>query len=314
MSTSEVIPEAAGGASAPASSSAVNAVPPQAPGAKRFRGGRKWRALRTNRAAMVSLGFLLLLVFIGIFGSLLMTHDPNAQELSARLQGPSGDHWLGTDGYGRDTFSRLIDATQVAVLAIVQAMILATVAGIPLGLLAGLVGGAVDAVLSRIAEALLALPPLILALAVVGVLGPGLTNAMIAVGMLLAPRLFRIARSEAQAVSGESYIEACRSVGCSNFRLLWRHVLPNASSALMIQLTFGAGIVIIVEASLSFLGLGVESPQASWGSMLQDAFQNVSTSANFMIVPTAAIVLTVLALSTFGDGMRDAFEGRGANG
>lgn len=284
------------------------------PHGKRFRGGRKWRALRTNRAAMVSLAFLVLLVLVAVFGSLLMTHDPNAQALGDRLQGPSGEHWLGTDGYGRDVFSRLIDATQVVVLAIVQAMTLAAVAGIPLGLLAGLVGGPVDAVLSRIAEALLALPPLILALAVVGVLGPGLTNAMIAVGLLLAPRLFRIARSEAQAVSGESYIEACRSVGCSNFRLLWRHVLPNASSALMIQITFGAGIIIIVEASLSFLGLGVESPQASWGSMLQDAFQNVSTSPSFMIVPTVAIVLTVLALSTFGDGMRDAFEGRGANG
>ncbi|ELB89191.1 ABC transporter permease [Rhodococcus wratislaviensis IFP 2016] len=280
----------------------------------RLRGGRKWRALRSNRAAMVSLAFLVLLVLVAVFGSVLMTHDPNAQALSARLQGPSGEHWFGTDGYGRDVFSRMVDATQVAVLAIVQAMALAAIIGIPFGLLAGLVGGPVDAVLSRIAEALLALPPLILALAVVGVLGPGLTNAMIAVGMLLAPRLFRIARSEAQAVAGESYIEACRSVGCSNFRLLWRHVLPNASSALMIQVTFGAGIVIIVEASLSFLGLGVESPQASWGSMLQDAFQNVSVSPSFMIVPTAAIVLTVLALSTFGDGMRDAFEGRGANG
>ncbi|MGN5236851.1 ABC transporter permease [Rhodococcus sp. SMB37] len=297
----------------------AGAIPPppvavKEPRGKRFRGGRKWRALRTNRAAMVSLAFLVLLVLVAVFGSLLMTHDPNAQALGDRLQGPTGEHWLGTDGYGRDVYSRLIDATQVVVLAIVQAMALAAVVGIPLGLLAGLVGGPVDAVLSRIAEALLALPPLILALAVVGVLGPGLTNAMIAVGMLLAPRLFRISRSEAQAVSGESYIEACRSVGCSNFRLLWRHVLPNASSALMIQVTFGAGIIIIVEASLSFLGLGVESPQASWGSMLQDAFQNVSVSPSFMIVPTMAIVLTVLALSTFGDGMRDAFEGRGANG
>ncbi|MEE2030868.1 ABC transporter permease [Rhodococcus chondri] len=305
MSISETIPA---GATSP-----TPAVVKE-PRRKRFRGGRKWRALRTNRAAMVSLAFLVLLVLVAVFGSLLMTHDPNAQALGDRLQGPSGEHWLGTDGYGRDVFSRLVDATQVVVLAIVQAMTLAAVAGIPLGLLAGLVGGPVDAVLSRIAEALLALPPLILALAVVGVLGPGLTNAMIAVGLLLAPRLFRIARSEAQAVSGESYIEACRSVGCSNFRLLWRHVLPNASSALMIQITFGAGIIIIVEASLSFLGLGVESPQASWGSMLQDAFQNVSTSPSFMIVPTVAIVLTVLALSTFGDGMRDAFEGRGANG
>ncbi|WP_084611700.1 ABC transporter permease [Tomitella biformata] len=282
--------------------------------AQRLQGGRKWRALRSNRAAMVSLAFLVLMVLVAVFGSLLMTHDPNAQELGARLQGPSGEHWLGTDGYGRDVFSRLVASTQVAVLAIVQAMVLAMAVGIPLGLLAGLVGGFVDGVLSRIADALMSLPPLILALAVVGVLGPGLTNAMIAVGILLAPRLFRIARAEAQAVSGESYIEACRSVGCSNYRLLWRHVLPNASSALMIQVTFGAGIVIIVEASLSFLGLGVESPQASWGSMLQDAFQNVNVSANYMIAPTAAIVLTVLALSTFGDGMRDAFEGRGANG
>lgn len=298
----------------PAAGASATPVEAKAQRKRRFRAGRKWRALSSNKAAMISLAFLILLMLVAISGPLLMTHDPDAQSLATRLQGPSGEHWLGADGYGRDVYSRLIAATQVVVLAIIQAMTLAAVLGIPLGLLAGLVGGPVDAVFSRIAEALLALPPLILALAVVGALGSGLTNAMIAVGLLIAPRLFRVARSEAQAVSGESYIEACRSVGCSNFRLLWRHVLPNASSALMIQLTFGAGIVIIVEASLSFLGLGVESPQASWGSMLQDAFQNISVSPSFMIVPTLAIVLTVLALSTFGDGMRDAFEGRGVNG
>jgi peptide/nickel transport system permease protein len=229
------------------------------------------------------------------------------------LQGPSAAHWFGTDAFGRDVYSRLVAATGVVVRAIVEATVLGVVAGIPLGLLAGMVGGPMDMVLSRIADALLSLPPLILALAVVGVLGPGLTNAMIAVGLLLAPRLFRVSRSEAQAVAGESYVEACRSIGCSTPRLLLRHVLPNASSTLMVQVTFGASVVILVEASLSFLGLGVEAPQASWGSMLQDAFANVSTSTSFLIAPTVPIVLTVLALSTFGDALRDALGGGGAH-
>ncbi|MET0448087.1 MAG: ABC transporter permease, partial [Aeromicrobium sp.] len=194
---------------------------------------------------------------------------------------------------------------------IIQALAIAVVVGIPLGVLAGSIGGTIDAVLSRIADALLSMPPLILALAIVGILGPGLTNAMIAVGVILTPSMFRVSRSAATSVSSELYIEGCRAAGCNRRRLLGRHVLPNASSPMLVQVTFAAGIVIIAEASLSFLGLGVQPPDSSWGTMLNDAFRNINQSPWFMFAPAMMIALTILAFSTLGDGLRDALEGRG---
>lgn len=283
-------------------------------GARRRQGKERTRATRqllSNKAAMVSLAFLALLVVIAIFGPLVEPHDPNKQVLLDQLRGPSGDHWLGTDTYGRDVLSRLISATRVTLLAIAQALAIATLLGIPMGLVAGYAGGVLEAVLSRIADAIMALPPLILAIAIVGILGPGLTNAMIALGIVLAPPLFRLARGAAQSVASETYIEACRALGCSPWRILWRHVLPNASSPLLVQITFAAGVVVIAEASLSFLGLGVRVPQASWGAMLRDAFDNIYVAPWFLLAPTAMIALTILAFSAFGDGLRDALEGRG---
>ena len=276
-----------------------------------IRRSRPLRQLRRNRAAMASLIFLLLLTLASVFAPLLATHDPNAQSLIDQLQGPSSEHWLGTDTFGRDVFSRLLYSGRVTLLAVVQALTLAAVLGIPLGLLAGFIKGPVDAVLSRLFDALLSLPPLILAIAIVGILGPSLTNAMIAIGIVLAPPLFRLARGAAQSVSTETDVEACRAIGCSQWRLIWRHVLPNASSPLLVQLTFSAGIIVIAEASLSFLGLGTQIPQSSWGTMLRDAFDSIYDSPWFMIAPTVMVVLTILSFATFGDGLRDALEGRG---
>lgn len=261
---------------------------------------------------MVSLGFLIFVILLAAFGGLLAPYDPNAQDLSNSFAPASGSHLLGTDIYGRDILSRLLDAASVTLAAIVQAVGVAAVLGIPFGLLAGLVGGTVGTVLSRISDALQSLPPLILAIAIVGILGPGLTNAMLAIGIVLAPSLFRLARGAAESVATETYIEACRALGCSQWRLLWRHVLPNAASPILVQLTFSAGVAIVAEASLSFLGLGVQSPQTSWGSMLRDAFDNVYIAPTALIAPAIMIVATVLAFSTFGDGLRDALEGTGS--
>ena len=238
---------------------------------------RPLRLLRSNRLAMVALGFLVVVMLLAAFGGQLAPYDPNAQDLSNSFAPADGAHLLGTDLYGRDNLSRLLDAASVTFAAIVQAVGVAALLGIPFGLLAGLLGGWVGAVLSRISDALQSLPPLILAIAVVGILGPGLTNAMLAIGIVLAPSLFRLARGAAESVATETYIEACRALGCSQWRLLWRHVLPNAASPILVQLTFSAGVAIVAEASLSFLGLGVQAPQTSWGSMLRDAFDNVYT-------------------------------------
>lgn len=269
-------------------------------------GSRTLRRLLRNRAAVVSFAFLALLVVVAVLSPWITPHDPARQDLVARLQGPSGDHWLGTDSFGRDNLSRLIEGTRVTLWACVQALALAIVCGTPTGLLAGFVGKRVDTVLSWIAEVLLSLPPLILALAIVGVLGPGLTNAMIAVGIVFAPRFFRVARAAAMSVRSETYVEATRALGCSTSRILLRHVLPNSSGPLLVQITFAMGLVVIAEASLSFLGLGVTPPTATWGGMLRDAFDNVYDSNFPLLAPSLMIVFTILAFSILGDALRDA--------
>lgn len=285
----------------------------QTPAPRRRRGGnsRALRQLMGNRAAIAAATFLVLLAVVAACAPWITTYDPNKQQLLDQIQGPSGEHWLGTDGYGRDLYTRLVFSARVTLVAIFQALVLASGLGIPLGLLAGYAGGIVDAMLSRISDALLSLPPLILALAIVAILGPGLTNAMIALGIVLAPPQFRLARGAAQSVSSELYVEACRAVGCSSWRILWRHVLPNASSPLLVQVTFAAGVIVIAEASLSFLGLGVQAPDSSWGTMLRDAFQDIYASPWQLAPPAIMIGLTILAFSTLGDGLRDALEGRG---
>jgi peptide/nickel transport system permease protein len=269
-------------------------------------GSRTLRRLLRNRAAVISFAFIAILVLIAILSPWIMPYDPARQDLVQRLQSPSGDHWLGTDSFGRDNLSRLIEGTRVTLWACVQALALAIVAGIPTGLLAGFVGRRVDGILSWVAEVLLALPPLILALAIVGVLGPGLTNAMIAVGIVFAPRFFRVARAAALSVRSETYVEATRALGCSTPRILLRHVLPNSSGPLLVQVTFAMGLVVIAEASLSFLGLGATPPTATWGGMLRDAFDNVYDSTFPLLAPSLMIVLTILAFSIVGDALRDA--------
>lgn len=274
---------------------------------------RALQQLLGNRAAVAAALFLLLLVLVALCAPLLPLHDPNRQDLVSKLQGPSAEHLLGTDAYGRDVLARLVFSARITLQAIAQALILASGLGIPLGLLAGYAGGAVDAILSRVSDAILALPTLILAMAIVGILGPGLTNAMIALGLVLAPPQFRLARGAAQSVSSELYIEACRALGCSSWRILWRHVLPNASSPLLVQVTFAAGVTVIAEASLSFLGLGVQEPQSSWGTMLREAFAEIYSSPWLLAPPAVLVGLTILSFSTLGDGLRDALEGRGAS-
>jgi peptide/nickel transport system permease protein len=275
---------------------------------------RTLRRLLRRRTAMLSISFLVLLIAVAVLSPVIMPHDPARQDLLQRFEGPSGQHWLGTDSLGRDNLSRLIQGTRVTLWAAFQAIGLAVVLGIPPGLLAGFVGGLLDSVLSRIADIFLALPPLILALAIVGILGPGLTHAMIAVGIVLAPRFFRVARAAAGSVRNETYVEATRATGCSTPRILFRHILPNSSGPLLVQVTFALGLVVIAEASLSFLGLGAAPPTASWGSMVRDGFDNVYVSTFQLVAPSLMITLTILAFSTLGDALRDALGRQGTVG
>lgn len=264
------------------------------------------RRFRRQPAAMVALGYLLVMVVIGIAAPLLAPHDPEAQNLRAVLDPPGGGRLLGTDDLGRDELSRLIFATRISLLAAGQAVLVAVTLGVVPGVLAGYLGGVVDTVIMRITDAIMSFPPLILAIALVGVLGPNLTNAMIAIGILYAPRFSRLMRGTVIGVREETFIEASRSIGCSTPRIVGRHVLPNVLSPLLVQISLVAGFSMLAEASLSFLGLGVQPPDASWGSMLGRAVRFLDRAPMLVIYPGVLLALTVLAFNVLGDGLRDS--------
>lgn len=282
---------------------AVTAAPAKS---RTWKDSRVLRRLLRNKAAVFSVVVLVVLVIVAILGEKLAPYDPNKVALPLRLNGPSGDHWFGTDELGRDVLSRLIVATRIDLLASAQAVGLALAIGVPLGVLAGYAGGVADALLSRVIDALMTLPPLILAVVVVAILGPGLRNAMFAIAILIVPSFYRIVRASTQTARSELYIESARASGCSSWRILWRHILPAVAPPLLVQASFSASVVIVAEASLSFLGLGARAPQATWGLMLNDASSNLTTSPYLIYPPTIMVAITILAFSLLGDGLRDA--------
>ena len=268
------------------------------------------RRLLKDPAAIVALSFLGLVLAAAVFAPLVAPHDPDAQNLRAALQGPSWAHLLGTDGKGRDVLSRIIFAGRIALMAPLLAVGVGVLLGIPTGLLAGITRGPLDAVLGRIADTLLSIPPIVMAIAIIAILGPGLTNAMLAIGLVYAPGLFRIVRSATLNVSGELYIDSARSIGCSSPRLLWSHVLPNVAGPLLVQISLLMGFSLLAEASLSFLGLGVQIPTASWGSMLRTAYDEKFNAPYAVIPPGVVLSLTILAFNVLGDSLRDAITAR----
>lgn len=271
-----------------------------------------WRRLvrrfAANRMAVVGLVFIAIVTLLALWPSVFAPHDPNTQDLANRLD--SGVGVLGTDEFGRDLLSRLIYGARISVQAGLIVVGISAGVGIPLGIIAGYFGRLTDSVLSRVSEALQSVPALIFALTVIAVLGPGLVNAMFAVGIVTIPRFFRVARAAAIDVSGNTYVEASRALGCSSSRIMWRHVLPNTLAPLVVQIALTLGGAVTAEASLSFLGLGVRPPTASWGAMLADGATNVSRAPHLVVAPGIAIVLTVLAFMYVGDGLRQAFGTR----
>lgn len=264
------------------------------------------RRFKAQRLAVVSLIFLAVVGVIAIFAPWLTPTDPDKIDLSNVLHAPPGGKGLGTDQLGRDALSRLISSTRVSVQAAVQSVGIGIVLGVPTGLLAGYFGGWVDAVIMRITDAILAFPALLLAIAVIAALGPNLTNAMIAIGIIFAPRFLRLARAEVLSIREETYIEAARSIGTPSHKILMRHVLPNALPPLIVQASLSAGFAMLAEAGLSFLGLGVQPPQASWGSMLAEAAAVINREWTLMLAPGFCIILITLAFNILGDGLRDS--------
>jgi peptide/nickel transport system permease protein len=285
---------------------AAEHVAPAGPPAAVRRGRVLRRVLRQPLAA-AALVFLAIVVLAAIFAPWLAPYDPNQQDLLIRLQGPSSEHWLGVDDFGRDQLSRLIYGARVSLTASVEAVSIGGIIGVTLGMLAGYAGGRLDGLLGRSIDILMALPGLLFAITVVTVLGPGLTNAMIAVGVLLIPPFFRVARASTQAVREETYIEASRALGCTTRRIVARHVLPNMLAPVMVQVAILLGLAITIEASLSFIGLGAQPPTATWGSMLSTANSFMADAPHLVYVPGAMIAITVLAFSLLGDGLAKAF-------
>jgi len=273
-------------------------------------GSRAWRKLRRNRSALV--GFVLVVFFIAValLAPVLPIADPAATSWSAVRKPPSLDYLLGTDEIGRDIFSRMIWGARASLIAGVISVLMAVALGVPFGLLAGYFGGWLDQVISRVTDALLAMPFLIMAVALAAFLGPSLINAMIAIGLAAMPIFVRLTRGQVLSVKTEDYVEGARAVGLTHLAIMLRYILPNVFAPVLVQATLTIATAIILEAALSFLGLGQQPPAPSWGSMLNVA-KNFLTQAPWMAWwPGAAIFLVVLGFNLLGDGLRDALDPR----
>jgi ABC-type dipeptide/oligopeptide/nickel transport system permease subunit len=262
------------------------------------------RRFARDRMAVVAVGWIALVVIVGLLAPWIAPYDPNEVGLLNRLQPPSADHWLGTDELGRDVFSRLLYAGRVSMVAALFTVLVSVCIGLPTGVIAAYAGGAWDYALGRINDAVMSVPPLILALGIVTALGPGLYQAMFGVGVVYSPRIFRIARGSVLTVKEETYIEASVAIGGSPSRVLWRHAFPNALSPILVQIALMGGFALLAEASLSFLGVGVQSPQASWGLMLGRAFRELGRHPEMIVYPGIVIALTALAFNLIGDALR----------
>ena len=269
-----------------------------------------WRRLRRRPAAVLGLVVVLGFVALALLAPWLAPHDPLATHWDAIRQPPSAVYWLGTDDIGRDVLSRVVWGTRASLQAGVVSVAISLLLGVPLGLAAGLLGGWVDALISRVTDAFLACPFLILAIAMAAFLGPSLTNAMIAIGVSATPIFVRLTRGQVLSVKVEDYIEAARALGNPPLRIALRHVLPNITAPLMVQSTLAIASAVIAEASLSFLGLGQQPPAPSWGSMLNTAKNFVDNAPWMSIWPGLAIFMLVLSFNLLGDGLRDALDPR----
>ncbi len=261
-------------------------------------------------AAVGGLVVIALFVSITIMAPLIAPFDPIATSWSTIRKAPSAAHWMGTDENGRDVLSRVIFGARASLLAGVVSVLIAAGIGVPAGLLAGFAGGWTDAVLSRLVDAMLACPFLILAIALTAFLGPDLANAMIAIGISTAPRFMRVARAATLEVGGADYIQAARSLGAGSLRVAVRHIAPNIVPPVLVQASLSLAAAIIAEASLSFLGLGQQPPSPSWGSMLNSAQRFLTQAPWLAVFPGMAIFLCVLSFNLVGDGLRDALDPR----
>lgn len=267
-----------------------------------------WRLLLGRPVTLVSAVALLAVVVIAVFAGWLTPYGVNDIDVPNALQSPSGGHWFGTDELGRDVFSRVLVAIQASMRVAVISVAFAVVVGVTIGVLAGYLGGWIDTVFMRIVDVMFAFPVLLLALAVVAILGPGVTTTILAIGIVYTPIFARVARASTLSVRVEPYVAVSRTMGTGNLYILTRHVLPNIAGPLIVQTSLSLAFAILSEAALSFLGLGIQPPQPSLGRMIFDSQGFVTLAWWMAVFPGAAIFVIVLAFNLFGDGLRDVLD------
>jgi len=277
-------------------------------------GERPWRLavrrLAQQRAALIGLAVVLFFIAIAVAAPLLAPYDPLATDWRAVRKPPTALHFFGTDELGRDVLARLIWGARASLMAGLVSVSIAVAVAVPLGLVSGYLGGAVDGLMMRMVDAMLAIPFLILAIALAAFLGPNLTNAMIAIGVAQTPIFIRLTRGQVLVVRHENYIEAALAIGNPGRRIMLRHILPNVLAPILVQATLAIAAAIIAEATLSFLGLGQQPPAPSWGSMLNTATRFLAQAPWMAIWPGLAIFTLVLSFNLLGDGLRDALDPR----
>ena len=275
---------------------------------KRSQASETWKRLRKNRLAVIGLIILLFIFVLAIFAEQIAPYYYDYQDYSATYQTPNAQHLFGTDNFGRDILSRVIYGTRVSLQIGFISLLGGALVGCILGAISGYFGGIVDTIIMRFNDILMAIPRIVLAISIASALGPGLTNAMIAVAVSSIPNFARVVRASTLTIKDQEYVEASRCIGAKNSHIIVKHVFPNVLAPIIVQATLGIGTAIILAASLSFLGLGVEPPTPEWGSMLSAARPYRRDYPHMVIFPGLAIMVTVLALNLFGDGLRDALD------
>lgn len=269
-----------------------------------------WRRFKKNKLAVLGLGIISFFVIIAILAPFIAPEGINEQKLAERLSAPSSAHWLGTDDFGRDILSRIIYGTRISLWIGFVSVLGSIIVGSILGIVAGYYGRWIDMVISRMFDIMLAFPSILLAIAIVTILGPSLQNALIAVAIINVPNFGRLIRSKVLSIKQEEYIVAAKSIGMGDLRILFHHVLPNSMAPVIVQGTLAIATSILEAAALGFLGLGAEAPNPEWGKMLSDSRQFLTQAPWTMVSPGLAIMLVVIGFNLFGDGLRDALDPR----
>ncbi|MEO3430911.1 ABC transporter permease [Pelagibius sp. CAU 1746] len=271
------------------------------------------RALLRHKGGAFGLGVIVMFTIFALFGQWIVPHDPNVGDFKSLLAPPSASHWFGTDVLGRDTLSRVIDGSRIAIGVAFISVSIAMAIGVVVGIVAGYFGGFVDSMINRSQDVLFAFPTLLLAIIMVAVLGPGLLNASLAIAIVYSPRFARMARATALSVKQHEYFDAARLAGVSTPVILARHMLPNVLPPVIVLAALSMSTAQLAYASLSFLGLGVNPPQADWGNMLSKARDFITVAPWLVIGPAAALVLLMLAFNVLGDAIRDVLDPRHAS-